>query len=116
MRTTTLQEVPSLDELAADLKLVKNLPPEVALDRYLVCMSVLMTLGPQLAIRKTEPSSTNCFLNVDDVAQLIGMSGSWVEKHVKDLPPRKSIVGNPRWEKRDIEHWMKNRPIYGKSA
>ena len=55
-------------------------------------------------------------LDVSEVASMIGMSGSWVEKHVKDLPHRVSVIGNPRWKKSDVEKWMKNLPTYGKSS
>jgi hypothetical protein len=38
-------------------------------------------------------------IDKESVAALIGMSVSWVEKHSDDLPPRRSVSGNPRWLK-----------------
>lgn len=52
---------------------------------------------------------------VPEVAERIGMSASWVEKHTADLPTRVSVGGNPRWRKSDLDRWIKHRPEYGKA-
>ncbi len=52
-------------------------------------------------------------VGVPEVARMIGLSTSWVEKHVKVLPPRVSVHGMPRWRRSDIHRWVKARPDYG---
>jgi hypothetical protein len=38
-------------------------------------------------------------LDYAGVAAFLGVSRSWVEKHIADLPPRRSFAGTPRWLK-----------------
>jgi hypothetical protein len=54
------------------------------------------------------------FLDNEGAADLFGVSKSWVEHHLKDLPPRRSVDGTPRWLKSDLVQWARNRPVYGR--
>jgi len=113
--------LPTLDELAADPTRANDLPPEVVQALSWKCLAVLTALriaadtaaSPQATARHADDGER--LLAVPGVAQRIGMSVSWVEKHTADLPARVSVAGNPRWRKSDLERWIKNRPEYGKS-
>lgn len=62
------------------------------------------------------PVPINVLIGVEGVAALIGLSVSWVEKHPDELPPRRSVAGNPRWVKSEVLAWIAQRPVYGQGA
>ncbi len=115
-----MNSVPNLDDLAAQPELAQALSAEVAIKLHWQCVSVLHALMVPLMNNghknSLPPVATDTLLGPKEVAQMIGMSVSWVEKYTKELPPRVSLVGHPRWRKGDIERWMKNLPEYGKAT
>ena len=114
-----LASIPSLDELADQPERARKLSGEVVAFLYYRAVTVLAALGPTFIT--PVPSSHQGRLEEDDdrligpedVALMVGMSVSWVEKHVRVLPERVSVLGNPRWRKHDIKRWIKSRPTYG---
>jgi predicted DNA-binding transcriptional regulator AlpA len=113
----SLTDLPSLDQIAADPARVRDLPADAAMDLYYRALAALAALGASLAKPGPAPrpsrSDEEGLIGPDEVAALIGLSVSWVEKHVRDLPERVSVLGNPRWRKRDVVAWLKARPRYG---
>ena len=77
-----------------------------------------LTALAQLRIHQSAPSQSQDehLVGVKEVAAMVGMSCSWVEKHTSVLPPRLSLHGKPRWRKRDVAQWIKTRPHYGKDT
>lgn len=114
--------VPTLDELAADPERARTMPAELAHAFVWKCLTVLAALQSAQHVSqgaRTVPAAADNgerLLTVPEVAERIGMSVSWVEKHPADLPARVSIAGNPRWRKSDLERWIKNRPEYGSNG
>jgi predicted DNA-binding transcriptional regulator AlpA len=62
------------------------------------------------------PADGEQLLDAAEVARMLGRAKSWVEHHLDDLPPRKSLLGAPVWRKRDVEAWIKNLPKYGEDT
>jgi predicted DNA-binding transcriptional regulator AlpA len=115
-----LVAAPSLDDLIADPERARDLPADVARALAFQCVRVLAALHFAAADGDSRPAHParpvadgERLLTPADVAARIGMSVSWVEKHTRDLPPRVSVAGTPRWRNRDIDRWIKNRPVYG---
>ncbi len=112
--------VPTLDELAADPSKVAALPRAAIQTLLHRCVSVQAVLLGALAVsepnRAASRDDSERLLTVPEVAERIGMSESWVEKHTADLPTRVSVAGTPRWRKSDLDRWIKNRPQYGKAT
>jgi len=112
--------VPSLDELVEHPELVAELPAEVASALAGQAIAAFVALLPATASLPRAPSASEPsrpeFLDARAVAQVLGVSVSWVEKHVADLPPRRSLCGAPRWLRSDLEKWIKARPAYGDVA
>ena len=108
-----LREVHSLDSLMANPGKALDLPPEVR-QSYLMGLFALLPVLILPSERGAKiPVLDDALIGVDEVAHLIGLSASWVEKHPDALPARRSVVGNPRWLKSEVVAWIKNRPKYG---
>lgn len=109
--------IPTLEELAAHPERASGLTSVVVRALAWKCIAALTALNvasngapePSTPLREDRER----LLTVPEVARLIGMSTSWVEKHTADLPPRVSVAGNPRWRKSDLDRWIRNRPEYG---
>jgi predicted DNA-binding transcriptional regulator AlpA len=76
------------------------------------------TLADTLRRRVVAPTAATAedrtvLLGVVDLARLLGRRRSWVEHHVDDLPPRRSLMGSPVWMRSDVERWIKTLPKYG---
>jgi predicted DNA-binding transcriptional regulator AlpA len=113
--------VPTLDELASNPERARDLSADTARALAWKCLTALTALHVATSLTGTHAGAPmraddgERLLTVPEVAERIGMSTSWVEKHTGDLPARVSVAGNPRWRKSDLERWIKNRPEYGKA-
>ena len=111
-----LTDIPTLDQLIAEPSKTLSLPPDIA-RRYL---SALANLQPLLIAQSERgakiPVPDDALIGVEEVAGLIGLSPSWVEKHPDALPIRRSVGGNPRWLKSEVIAWIKARPPYGQAS
>ena len=109
--------VPTVDELIADPSKVKSLPPEVRKSIWLNVWNLEKVLALEIITGSHQggktPPPDDVLIGVEEVAHLIGTSNSWVEKHTDNLPPRRSVEGNPRWLKSEVLAWVKTRPVYG---
>lgn len=114
---------PTLDEVIADPTRATALPRATIQGLLNQCVAAQTVLLGALAASEagavngtpTPADGGERLLTVPEVAERVGMSTSWVEKHAADLPARVSVAGNPRWRKSDLDRWIKNRPQYGKS-
>jgi predicted DNA-binding transcriptional regulator AlpA len=108
--------VPSLEAIAADPTLAEALPPDavrtLAAKAAVVLASLLAVRGGNGA-HDFRQQDADVVLDYAGVAAFLGVSRSWVEKHIADLPPRRSLAGTPRWLKSELEKWIRNRPKYG---
>ena len=114
--TPMLKALPTLDELVSDPRKALDLSPEVRRSYLIGVVALLPVLilpsegGTKLAV------PDDALIGVDEVARLIGLSASWVEKHPDALPARRSVEGNPRWLKSEVVAWVKARPLYGQGT
>lgn len=113
-----VQSIPKVDELVISPELAQDLPPDVAQKLYWQCLTVLTALAVPLAFNGHQygvsKNPTDVLLDAEQVAPMINRSVSWVEKHVKDMPKRVSLLGLPLWRKSDIDRWIKALPEYGR--
>jgi predicted DNA-binding transcriptional regulator AlpA len=114
-----LRAIPTLDDLVECPAQAAELPADVlrALTfRALTALSALHSTMGQAAVPSTGERDQAELLGTREVARILDVSVSWIEKHVDDLPPRRSLCGAPRWLRADLEKWIKARPVYGKVA
>lgn len=116
-----LAQVPTLDDLAADPALATDLDPAAILALHARALRALTALeAPLLLCAKRqptcEPEPQRQLLDARAVASLLGVSVSWVEKHARDLPPRRSLCGSPRWLRNDLDRWIRTRPTYDSTS
>lgn len=110
-------DIPSIDQLIADPAKVATLPPETARDLSIRLATLQpLLIGQAMKAMPKDKLQDDSFVDKTEVAGLISLSVSWIEKHPDDLPPRFSVEGNPRWLKSEVLAWMKSRPRYGKST
>ncbi len=116
-------DLPSIADLAADPARVVSLPAEAArvvLGQVAAEVARWQTLAEALRQRVVASTAApaedgTVMLGVDDLARLLGRRRSWVEHHVDDLPPRRSLCGQPVWLRSDVERWLKGLPTYGEA-
>jgi predicted DNA-binding transcriptional regulator AlpA len=118
---SVLMQVPSLDDVAEDPTLAIDLDPVVILALHARALHALTALEAPLLLRATrqparEAQSDGQLLDARAVAAVLDVSVSWVEKHVRDLPPRRSLCGSPRWLRSDLDRWIHTRPSYGSTS
>src|SRR4051812_40895634 len=101
MNTTPLTDMPSWDDLVSDPSKVAALSPHIARTLLYGLVGLLPVLIAQSNKDTGKVALIPCdsFIDKEEVATLIGMSLSWVEKHPNELPRRRSVEGNPRWLK-----------------
>jgi predicted DNA-binding transcriptional regulator AlpA len=114
--------LPDLDEMAAHPDRVAGLPAGVvaillptcaaAITRYEALREVLR-LRIAMAAAQANVDEGERLLGTEEIGRMVGRSKSWVEHHTADLPPRRSLLGQPVWLKRDIDKWIKALPRYG---
>ncbi len=110
---------PSLDSIARDPDLAQELVPEEARDLALAGIDALRALvdsqlGSVLPAKASGREGEHV-LDAEAVATRLGRSKSWVEHHIRGLPPRRSLSGSPVWLQSEIERWILDMPVYGKS-
>ena len=106
------RSIPSLDELAADPEKVDALPVDVVKRLLVKHATVGAALsGRLLGVAEREPytNGPDRFLDAEHVGTMIGKSRSWVEHHLKELPPRRKVGGEGVWSEREIQIWMRHR-------
>lgn len=110
----------TLDDLAADPAAVESLPPgEVAvmLVRALTVAGTLQArITRQAVMDAAQLRGQQRVLSYADVAERIGVSVSWVERHLDALPPRRNYGGMPGWLEADINEYLRTAPRYLLSA
>jgi len=108
--------IPSLDEL--DPAKAAELPVEIVKQLVVKHITVVQLLLARLISGSTTDAKPNgdseLIIGTAGFAAMIGRSKSWVEHHLDDLPPRRSLLGEPVWLKRDVERWIRGLPDYGK--
>lgn len=107
--------IPSLDELVGQPGRAAALAPHIAramapkvaaLHAELMIAALAPTPAPQA-------QGDDRLLGPDEVAVRIGKSRSWVEKNTADLPKRIRVGGEGLWSRREIEAWVRHRPLWG---
>ena len=100
----------TLDQAVAEAT-IADLPDLIGIAERTSAMAHL-----RLRLSAADTKESDRVIGTEEVASIIGLSASWVEKHPHVLPQRVSVNGNPRWRKSDIERWIKTRPLYGKPS
>lgn len=59
---------------------------------------------------------SSLLLSVVDVADLLGVSRSWVYAHRDQLPAPVRVGGATRWRRTDIERWVDTLPPHDMTA
>jgi hypothetical protein len=116
-----LRSVPTLDELGADPTKTAVLPVEVASAMLRQCaakIAAYQALSEALRIRIAASGAAHHhdgeqLVGAEEVARMLGRGKSWVEHHLDELPPRRSLLGQPVWIRRDVERWIVRLPTYG---
>ncbi len=115
-----LRVVPTLDELAADPAKAAELPVEVVKQLVVKHAAVGEVLLARLIMAEPKPNGGDPggeqLVGPAEVGEMIGRGKSWVEHHLDELPPRRSLLGAPVWLKRDVERWIQSLPKYGAST
>lgn len=110
-----LDGCPSLDDIAADPVAVEALSDAEVAALMVRAVAVQGTLQARVlrgavldaaALRGRER-----MLTAAEVAERLGRSVSWLEKHKASLPPRRSLAGSPAWREADIDEWIRTRPV-----
>jgi hypothetical protein len=113
--TDTLVDIPTLDSLAADPRLVKALPAPVA-EHLLIQITSLLPLliakshtAPMTAL----PGAAERFLTVEQVIAQYGVTERWLYRHKRQLPhsqPSRKVLLFPE-EK--LRRWFSARKTGG---
>lgn len=106
---------PTLDSIAQNPKLALLLSPEDAAELVLSCAAVMAVLH-QRSVAPVTRAADDRIINAEELAKILGKSKRWVEGNLEDLPPRRSLVGNPCWLLSDVEDWMRKTPRYNRAA
>ena len=108
----------SLDDLARDRGAIDQVPDgDVAalLERALLIVELLRARLVARAIpNTTDPRGEDDLVGAAEAASMLGVSKSWVEKHLEELPARRGVGGMPRWLRRDLQAWARSRPRYAR--
>src|SRR5262245_34451011 len=109
-----LRAVGSLDQIAADPASVDALSDAEAAQLMQRAQIVVYALQ----VRHARPAMLEVMatkgrercLSPREVAERLGRSVSWVEKHLAALPPRRSFGGALGWRESEINDWIRNAP------
>lgn len=109
-----LASVPTLDELAHEPGRAAGLPRPVATELTLKALGVvaaLAAIGHAAApAAPVPPREEEQYLDHAGVAALLGVSKSWVEHNLEELPPRRRFGNRQRWLRSEMVTWMRTRP------
>ena len=112
---TALAPVPTLDEVAAHPEQAALLQRAAVLALHARAVRALAALEGPLLAQINESADRGCepearLLDARAVAQLLGVSKSWVDHHLAELPRPIRIGSRARWRQVDIERWLRTRP------
>lgn len=108
-----MMAVPTLDELARDPGRAADLPRPLATELTLRALGVVAALaavgGNEPAAQDPQPPAEQ-YLDAAQVADLLGVSKSWVEHNLDELPQRRRFGNRLRWLRSELVTWMRTRP------
>lgn len=107
--------VPTLDEIVRDPSRIGALPPVAIRDLATKCVVALAVLQSARQDDASRPTDSR-LLNARQLASKLGVSTTWIESRIDDLPDRIDLYGSPRWREADIDRWIKTRPAYVKRS
>ena len=57
------------------------------------------------------PPPTERMLRIEEVSEMIGMSGPWIYKKVSEgsFPAQVKLGGSSRWQESEVRKWMEKR-------
>lgn len=112
----SVHPVPTLDELSRDPGRAAELPRHLATELTLKALGVVAALAsvggsePQTWVQSRPAEPGEQYLDHAAVAELLGVSKSWVEHNLEELPPRRRFGNRQRWLRSEIVTWMRTRP------
>ncbi len=104
--------VPSLGDVAQDPSKAAQLPPEVARQLTLQCLTVLAALAMAPPSANSHESATpedDRLLTVDETAAKLGVSKHWLYRRWKKLPFVVSIDSRPRFSAAGVDRFIRQR-------
>jgi len=111
---TALRVVARLDDLAREPARARDLSLEDLCALYTQAATVhailIAALHTHQQIHVPAARAGDRLLGPQEVADRIGKSRSWVQKHAADLPPRRRIGGEGLWSERELDAWLRTRP------
>jgi predicted DNA-binding transcriptional regulator AlpA len=105
----------SLADIVRDPSVLQDVPDGdlvALLERALIVVEILRVRFVTRGI-PIDRRSDDDLIEMTEAASMVGVSKSWVEKHLAELPPRRDLCGLPRWLRSDLKAWIRNRPQYG---
>lgn len=112
----SVHPVPTLDELSREPGRAAELPRHLATELTLKALGVVAALAsvggsePQAWVQSRSAEPEEQYLDHAAVAELLGVSKSWVEHNLEELPPRRRFGNRQRWLRSEIVTWMRTRP------
>jgi predicted DNA-binding transcriptional regulator AlpA len=61
-------------------------------------------------------ASEDRLLDARGLANVLGVSKSWVDHNADELPSPVRVGARPRWRLADVHRWMRSRPAYGATS
>lgn len=104
-----LVSVPTLEDLAREPMLAASLTPDVRLALAMRCAGVMTALQLTATVAPVVVSADDELLGIEEFAEVIGVSRSWIEKNIGRLPPARLLGSRKRWRRGDINAWVKTR-------
>jgi predicted DNA-binding transcriptional regulator AlpA len=104
--------VPSLGDLVRDPSKAAQLPPEVARQLTLQCLTVLAALAMAPASANGHESAApedDRLLTVEETAARLGVSKHWLYRRWKKLPFAVSIDSRPRFSAAGVDRFIRQR-------
>lgn len=111
-----LRALATLDDIAGDPASAEELSPGEVSTLLVRAHTVAGILQGRIARQAVMDASMlrgrERILSAEQVAERIGRSISWIEKHFDSLPPRRAIGGAPGWREEDINAYIRNSKPY----